>query len=356
MRSKGLEKILRKNGSLQETWALDKKVEAEMQVVPPHYMFDIRDFADRPFQQRQNRLKQYRSEMTVTELVFPEGIHVMHAQLQSQSDGYLCIDVAQPYIHLFFALQDDRHYYVDGNLLGKLSPGRHQAFLFHKEEVTALWHVQTEDCFVEINIAVAVLESWLPETGEHRIRLEEILEKQQSKALFPDTMQTSQRQKQILMELTNKMVEEDWLHLYTKAKLMELVALVFDQQQVQESLPLKEEISTDMQKLMEEAKRILDHDVVNPPSISELSILLGTNENYLKKYFKLCYQTTIYGYLTSVRMQRAKEMLQQGERPINEISRFLGYNSHAHFSASFKKHFGIKPKILHKQRGVGVDS
>ncbi|QIH35477.1 helix-turn-helix transcriptional regulator [Sphingobacterium sp. DR205] len=42
----------------------------------------------------------------------------------------------------------------------------------------------------------------------------------------------------------------------------------------------------------------------------------------------------------------SQTLLTQDDRPINEISRFLGYNNPAHFSARFKKHFGVKPKVV----------
>jgi AraC-type DNA-binding domain-containing proteins len=147
--------------------------------------------------------------------------------------------------------------------------------------------------------------------------------------------------------------DKEWKHLFCFSKILELLARTFDQHKLSNKVHRTDNnMSSEMKKLMAKAKKIMESRLTNPPSLSQLSAELGTNENYLKKYFKLCYGTTIYGYLTKVRMQKARSLLAQGGRPVNEISRFLGYNNPAHFSASFKKHFGVKPKAIQRSSNI----
>lgn len=180
-----------------------------------------------------------------------------------------------------------------------------------------------------------------------------LLESSRSGILFDNSALISVQQKRIITELLNSELDQEWKSLFCFGKLMELLARTFDQHKLGNTVSRTDNsLSTEIKKLMAEAKRIVENSLTDPPSLSQLSAELGTNENYLKKYFKLCYGTTIYGHLTKVRMQKARSLLTQGDRPINEISRFLGYNNPAHFSASFKKHFGVKPKVVQRSSKV----
>ncbi|HAK30105.1 MULTISPECIES: helix-turn-helix domain-containing protein [Sphingobacterium] len=180
-----------------------------------------------------------------------------------------------------------------------------------------------------------------------------LLESSRSGILFDNSALISVQQKRIITELLNSELDQEWKSLFCFGKLMELLARTFDQHKLGNTVSRTDNsLSPEIKKLMAEAKRIVENSLTDPPSLSQLSAELGTNENYLKKYFKLCYGTTIYGHLTKVRMQKARSLFTQGDRPINEISRFLGYNNPAHFSASFKKHFGVKPKVVQRSSKV----
>lgn len=353
MHRDSLEKVLSNNAHLRDTWSLDEQVAQEMAGAPPRYAFDIRSFINQPFQFRKNSLQQYSSQMEIAEIVMPQGIHLMHGELTSPSDGYICIDSAVPYIHVFFALNSDRQYYVDGHLLGSSTAGHVQSYLFTAPQVVGLWHRRDAESFVEINIPISLFESHLPIDSPFRVALRKFLEKSQSGSLFDDSALISVLQKRLIAELINPDVDDEWKSLFCFGKLMELLALTFDQHKFGNTVSRTDNnLSPEMKKLMAEAKEIVESRLTDPPSLAQLSAELGTNENYLKKYFKLCYGTTIYGYVTEVRMQKAKSLLTQGDRPINEISRFLGYNNPAHFSASFKKHFGVKPKVIQQSSKV----
>lgn len=342
-----LEKVLLNNAYLRESWSLDEDVEQEMARTPPSYSFDIRTFMNHPFQFRKKSLRQYSSQMEVSEIVVPQGIHMMHGELTSHSDGYICIENAVPYIHVFFALNSDRQYYVDGNLLGNSSPGHVQCYLFAGPQIVGLWNHRPAESFVEVNIPVSLFESFLPHESPFLDKLHQLLEKSRSGILFDDSILVSAQQNTIIAELIDLELDKEWKHLFCFGKILELLARTFDQHKLSNRAHrTANNMSSEMKKLMARAKKIIESRLTDPPSLSQLSAELGTNENYLKKYFKLSYGMTIYGYVTKVRMQKARILLSQGDRPVNEISRFLGYNNPAHFSASFKKHFGVKPKAV----------
>ena len=345
---KALLKVLECYPKLQLCWQPKRTVWQAMQHIPPVYIFDIRPFAEQPFHTKNHNQQQYQTNMEVRETIIPEGIHLMCASVQSKSDGYIHIDVKHPYIQLFFALNNNRSYYHDTTLLDALSPGKHQGFVFQATKIIGLWNARTNDRFIEINVAVPLFLKWCSKSPYLLQRIESLLASGHSGTLFTKSQITTPQQHNILQSLQHPIVlGDEWQDLYIRGKIMELMASIFDQATPsQRDKDPETNIPMEMIVLMDKAQGILDKELSNPPSIQALSSLLGTNENYLKKYFKLRHHMTIRNYIITTRLQAAKKLLHEGEKPIKEISHFLGYDSPAHFSASFKKHYGLPPKHL----------
>lgn len=94
------------------------------------------------------------------------------------------------------------------------------------------------------------------------------------------------------------------------------------------------------------AQQLLEQDLSKNYTISELSKLVGTNEQYLKKYFKQYFGKTIMSYITDLKLQHAKALIINSDYRIADIARLLGYKHSTHFSTAFKRHFGIVPNSL----------
>src|SRR5690606_729535 len=56
-------------------------------------------------------------------------------------------------------------------------------------------------------------------------------------------------------------------------------------------------------------KNLIDADFSQNHTIAELAKKAGTNEQYLKKYFKLCFGKTVMNYTTQVKMEQAKKLI-----------------------------------------------
>jgi AraC-like DNA-binding protein len=80
-----------------------------------------------------------------------------------------------------------------------------------------------------------------------------------------------------------------------------------------------------------------------PPTLTELSKVAGINEFKLKKGFKEIFNQTAFQYLTDIRLDKAKDDLLTGKKPVKEIAFELGYSSVQHFSTAFKRKFGVSP-------------
>ena len=135
--------------------------------------------------------------------------------------------------------------------------------------------------------------------------------------------------------------------MYLEAKIKELLILQLDALAVK---PQNKQVSIDEEdynKLLE-AKLILEANFTNAPTLPELSRLVSLNEFKLKKGFKACFETTIKGYVTKLRMEYAKNLFKNKDSNVGEVAYKCGYKDVSHFSAAFKFFYGFTPISFRK--------
>jgi AraC-like DNA-binding protein len=94
------------------------------------------------------------------------------------------------------------------------------------------------------------------------------------------------------------------------------------------------------------AREYLMENMDAPPSLSELSRICGINEYKLKKGFKEVFGNTVFGYLSDLRLDSARNDLLEKKSSASDVALTLGYSSLQHFSVAFKKKFGVPPSRL----------
>lgn len=91
-------------------------------------------------------------------------------------------------------------------------------------------------------------------------------------------------------------------------------------------------------------------------ALDELAALSGLNKYNLLRLFARERGITPYKYLETVRINRAKALLEQGEQ-LSEIALESGFSDQSHFTNFFKKFIGFTPKqyanIFTKKRSGG---
>lgn len=101
--------------------------------------------------------------------------------------------------------------------------------------------------------------------------------------------------------------------------------------------------------LIDQLKAYLDLRYAENLKIAELARMLHITPNYLSNLFHQRVGTTFLRYLTARRMERARELLSEGNVQIQEVARRVGYQSTRHFSRLFKGFFGVYPSDLRDQ-------
>lgn len=82
---------------------------------------------------------------------------------------------------------------------------------------------------------------------------------------------------------------------------------------------------------------------MNNITLDELSLMANISRSYLLKSFTKQYGISPYRYLQSVRIEKAKQYLEQ-QYSIIDIAQMCGFNDQSHFSNYFKEFIGITPK------------
>ncbi|MBX2875811.1 MAG: AraC family transcriptional regulator [Saprospiraceae bacterium] len=151
---------------------------------------------------------------------------------------------------------------------------------------------------------------------------------------------------QLIQQITHCRFKGGMKRLFLLSKSIELLVLqaesIYSDLEPPRPSPLSE---ADHEKLME-AKRFVEQRIHHPPSLAEVAKAVALNEYKLKKGFKQLFQQTVYGYLTQLRLEKAYQLLQEGELTASEIAFQLGYSSPQHFHTAFKRKFGVPPKSI----------
>ncbi len=92
------------------------------------------------------------------------------------------------------------------------------------------------------------------------------------------------------------------------------------------------------------AKRFIMDNYANPElTLGSVAGYIGLNEKYFSSRFTKEEGMTFSNYLTEVRIRKAKELMEQTDLKIYEISQSVGYNSVEHFTRVFKKLCHVSP-------------
>ena len=102
----------------------------------------------------------------------------------------------------------------------------------------------------------------------------------------------------------------------------------------------KEEKSNDVIKT---ARKYIDDNFAKDISLDDVSRRVNISPYYFSKIFKDELGLNFIEYLTSVRIEKAKELLTESDMSMKEICGACGYTDPNYFSRSFKKNVGVTP-------------
>lgn len=96
-------------------------------------------------------------------------------------------------------------------------------------------------------------------------------------------------------------------------------------------------------------KNCIEENVDYKINIQPIIASLGISPNYGLEVFQKIYHMSPRQYLSDLKLQEAKILLQQPTISLNEIANRLGYKNLSHFSRQFKRWTGVNPSAFRKK-------
>ena len=92
----------------------------------------------------------------------------------------------------------------------------------------------------------------------------------------------------------------------------------------------------------------IDNNLSKDISLEESADFAGVSSFYLSKLFKEEKGETFINFLSDKRLEKARQLLENTELSIKEITAEVGYNDQNYFSRIFKNKYGLSPKEYRK--------
>lgn len=123
-------------------------------------------------------------------------------------------------------------------------------------------------------------------------------------------------------------------------------------QKIEPPVPAESDDAPPLEQIPDIIKKYLEKNYTREIKLDMFSKQYFFTKEYLTKLFKKKFGYSIYEYTLLLRMNRAKELLQNDEIQIQEIAERLGYRDNNYFSKAFKNYFGISPSDYRIQKNA----
>jgi len=120
----------------------------------------------------------------------------------------------------------------------------------------------------------------------------------------------------------------------------ELVSWMFRSALEHDALPDRPARSS--RRLLVRTKAYLEAQMAQPIRLAEVSEAVGASPAYLTSLFRRVEGVPLHRYLTQLRLARALAELPHAN-DLTTLALDVGFSSHSHFSASFRRSFGMTP-------------
>ena len=103
-------------------------------------------------------------------------------------------------------------------------------------------------------------------------------------------------------------------------------------------------LSPDIYGKLVTAKLFIDNNFDEPIGLGTVAAHALLSSFHFHRLFTKVYRITPHQYITRKRLEKAKELLKNGQLSVAGICTGIGFESHGSFSVLFKKHNGLAPK------------
>jgi AraC-like DNA-binding protein len=105
------------------------------------------------------------------------------------------------------------------------------------------------------------------------------------------------------------------------------------------------------QDAVHSARALLASRLGEPATLEEVGKAVGVSPFHLCRIFRAITGTTISRYRHSLRLRAALERVASPEADLSAVAMDYGYSSHSHFTAAFRREFGLTPTEFRRAAG-----
>lgn len=107
-------------------------------------------------------------------------------------------------------------------------------------------------------------------------------------------------------------------------------------------------------KYIRDAIAFMNNNYHEDLSIEQVAAHVNLNVSYFYKIFKQITGDTPMNFLNSIRINKAKLLLEKSDISIIDICEFVGFNSRQYFTSAFKRHTGLTPREYKRNFETGA--
>lgn len=115
-------------------------------------------------------------------------------------------------------------------------------------------------------------------------------------------------------------------------------------------LTLSNAVSSTKASVGQLTKKFISERFTDKISVKDICEAVGYSKSTVLAAFKKEFSTTVNSYLTTLRLERSKKMLENDNAPINEVALSCGFSDQSYFSKVFSAAYGITPTEYRRER------
>ena len=145
-----------------------------------------------------------------------------------------------------------------------------------------------------------------------------------------------------LIPILDELVEENrkmgtHRQIQVRIRLLQMMDLLVEYSQLEE---LTRNASGELEK---EILLYIQDNYHDNIGLAELSEHFHLSEKYISRYFKEHFHITLSQYINHLRLEHARQLLEESAASVTEVAMCSGYQNVSYFIRSFKKMYGVSP-------------
>lgn len=276
------------------------------------------------------------------------GIHLEIRDVDTPKNYSIEVAHDFPLFKLHFEIEGDNRYTpANNNGVGVYIPSGHYNLFYLPEVVGTLSYATSHRKTLEIKFTEAYIKKIIGSNfKESLVKLGEAIATKTPFLMWKKSKPISAELQHLINEICvcryTGMIKNAYLEAKVTELLIVLLAKTDSNAEIHSLADLPEE---DYDKILK-VETYIQHNLSQAKTIAELALLAGMNTSKLKTDFKKVFGTTIFKYITDLRMKKAVKLILEDKYTIARASAEVGYKNPQHFTVAYKKKYGCLPKAL----------